>query len=147
MNNTSEFDICFHKSHIKFVILLGRVEYAIVGGSHMTLQPFLVHMQQELGLCSPRGISAVLDESADGFVKSDASACLLLQRRSTAKRVYATILSSRVNVDGRKTEGMFFPSAESQIDLMVMAYKEAGIDPLKLTYFEAHCTGTKVSNN
>ena len=110
----------------------------------MTLEPFLLHMQQEAGVCSPRGVSAVLDESADGFVKSDATCCLFLQKSSTAKRVYAKVLSSRVNVDGKKTVGMFFPSSESQEDLMVMAYKEAGIDPLKLTYVEGHLTATKV---
>ena len=102
-------------------------------------------MQQELGLCSPRGISSVLDESADGFVKADAGACLLLQKRSTAKRVYATVLSSRVNADGKKNVGMFHPSSEAQEDLMVMSYKEAGIDPLTLTYIEGHMTGTKVN--
>ena len=125
--------------------MLGRTEYAIVGGTHMTLQPFVLQMQQECNICSPRGISAIMDESADGFVKADAVVCLLLQRKTTAKRVYAKVLTSRMNVDGKKTVGMFFPSSEAQEDLMVMAYKEAGIDPLKLTYMEAHLTGTKVN--
>ena len=125
--------------------LAGRVDYAIVGGTHMILEPFLVHTQQETGICSPRGISAVLDQSADGFVKSDATACLFLQRESTAKRVYAKVLSSRVNNDGRKTVGMFFPSSEAQEQLMVEAYKMSGIDPLKLTYVEGHLTATKVN--
>ena len=110
----------------------------------MTLQPFLLHGAQETSFCSPRGISAVLDESADGFVKADASVILFLQKASTAKRVYAKVLSSRMNVDGRKTGGMYFPSSEAQEELMVMAYKEAEIDPLKLTYIEGHLTGTKV---
>ena len=128
-----------------FKSIKGRVEYAVVGGTHMTLEPFLIHMQEEVGICSPRGISAVLDESADGFVKSDATAVVFLERRSTAKRIYASVLSSRMNVDGKKKVGQFFPSSESQESLMIMTYKDAGIDPLKLTYFEGHLTGTKVS--
>ena len=119
-------------------------DYAIVGGAHMTQAPFLFQMSQELSLCSPRGISACLDQSADGFVKSEAVACVLLQRRPNARRIYASVLASRVNVDGRKTVGMFFPSSKAQEDLMQKTYTEANIDPLKLTYFEAHCTGTKV---
>ena len=111
----------------------------------MNLEPFMVQMQQEAGICSPRGVSAVLDESADGFVKGDAVACVLLQRRATAKRVYATVRSARMNVDGYKKVGTFFPSSEAQQTLMVKTYKEAGIDPLKLTYFEGHLTGTRVS--
>ena len=102
-------------------------------------------MQQKSGVCSSRGVSAVLDESADGFVKSDGVACLLLQRRATAKRVYATVLSARMNVDGYKKTGQFFPSSKVQEDLMVETYKESQIDPLSLTYLEGHLTGTRVS--
>ena len=111
----------------------------------MNLEPFMYQMQQESGICSPRGVSAVLDESADGFVKSDGVACVLLQRRATAKRVYATVRSARMNVDGYKKVGTFFPSSEAQQTLMVQTYKEARIDPLDLTYFEGHLTGTRVS--
>ena len=102
-------------------------------------------MQQESGICSPRGVSAVLDESADGFVKSDGVACLLLQRRATAKRVYASVISARMNVDGYKKVGTFFPSSKVQEDIMVQSYRESKIDPLSLTYIEGHLTGTRVS--
>ena len=112
----------------------------------MTLEPFVLQMQQEAGICSPRGVSAVLDESADGFVKADAVACVLLQKRSTAKRVYATVRSARMNVDGHKKVGTFFPSNEAQEMLMVQSYQDAGIDPLSLTFFEGHLTGTRVSS-
>jgi acyl transferase domain-containing protein len=40
--------------------------------------------------------------------------------------------------------GTLFPSHELQRDLMIKTYKEANVDPLKVTYFEAHSTGTKV---
>ena len=110
----------------------------------MTLEPFIIQMQQETGICSPRGVSAVLDESADGFVKADGVACVLLQRRDTAKRVYATVRSARMNVDGYKKVGAFYPSNEAQEMLMVQSYRDAGIDPLSLTFFEGHLTGTRV---
>ena len=110
----------------------------------MMFEPFLQHMTQEMGLVSKRGIPAVLDESADGYVKSEAVACLLLERRTTANRVYAQVLASRVNNDGRKPDGPYFPSSKSQQELMTMTYKSVGIDPLKLTYIEGHMTGTKV---
>ena len=124
---------------------IGQADYAIVAGTHLNFQPYYMQLFQDLAMCSPRGIPAVMDESADGYVKSDAISCLLLQRRSTAKRVYATVLTSRVNIDGRKKEGIYHPSSKMQEELMVMAYREAGIDPLKLTYVEGHLTGTKVS--
>ena len=110
----------------------------------MNLTPAVIQVQQESGVCSPRGVSAVLDESADGFVKSDGVACLLLQRRATAKRVYATVCAARMNVDGYKKTGQFFPSSKVQEDLMVQSYEESKIDPLSITYIEGHLTGTRV---
>ncbi len=93
---------------------------------------------------SPEGRSKVWDEDADGFVRGETVACLFLQKKPNAKRIYATVLHSRINIDGNKNMGMFFPFSESQRDLMIKVYKEANVDPLKLTYFEAHGTGTKV---
>jgi fatty acid synthase len=93
---------------------------------------------------SPEGISKVWDEDANGFVRGETVACLFLQKKPNAKRIYATVLHSRTNIDGYKTMGTLFPSHELQRDLMIKTYKEANVDPLKVTYFEAHATGTKV---
>ncbi|CAG2178097.1 unnamed protein product, partial [Oppiella nova] len=125
---------------------LGHIDNAIVCGTHMTFEPFLLQMSQELGICSPRGVSAVLDEGADGYVKGEVVCAVFLQRREMARRVYASVRSARMNIDGHKTGGMFMPLSESQEELMVDTYKEANVDPLELTYFEAHCTGTKVGD-
>jgi len=77
-------------------------------------------------------------------VRGETVACLFLQRKDNAKRIYATVLNSGVNIDGNKTMGMFFPSSEGQEELMIKTYKEANVDPLEVNYFEAHATGTKV---
>ena len=110
----------------------------------LNLNPHLIQLMQEASLCSPRGISAVLDESADGFVKADGVASVFLQRRHAAKRVYATVRSAQMNDDGYKTTGPYFPLTDAQQALMTDSYKEAAIDPLRLTYMEGHLTGTKV---
>ncbi len=129
---------------IYYTLFLGKIEYAIVGGTNINLQPFTNHLYQNSHFNSKDGKSKVWDEEADGFVRGETVACLFLQRKSSAKRIYATVLHSRTNIDGYKNMGMFFPSSESQRDLMITTYKEANVDPLKLTYFEAHGTGTKV---
>ena len=71
-------------------------------------------------------------------------ATLFLQRKSKAKRIYATILHSTTNIDGNKKMGMFFPSSAIQEQLMIKTYTQANIDPLLVNYFEAHGTGTEV---
>ncbi|CAG2176831.1 unnamed protein product, partial [Oppiella nova] len=125
---------------------LGHIDNAVVCGTHMLFEPFIYQFQQELNICSPRGVAAVLDREADGFVKGESVCCVFLQRRHNARRIYATVLSSRMNIDGNKTVGMYFPSAEAQEELMVKSYSEVNVDPLALTYFEAHCTGTKAGD-
>ncbi|CAG2101714.1 unnamed protein product, partial [Medioppia subpectinata] len=127
-------------------LMLGNTDAAVVCGTHMVFEPFVNQIQEEYGICSPRGVSAVLDESADGYVKSEAVCCLFLQRHKDARRVYAEVMSARVNVDGKKKMGMFYPSADAQEQLMIQSYKIAEIDPARLTYFEAHATGTKVGD-
>jgi fatty acid synthase len=124
--------------------LKGKCDNAIVGGSQINLQPFTNHIFQTTRLNSFDGIPKVWDESADGFVRGETVACLFLQRKDNAKRIYATVLNSGVNIDGNKTMGMFFPSSEGQEELMIKTYKEANVDPLEVNYFEAHATGTKV---
>src|SRR5690606_17185847 len=71
-------------------------------------------------------------------VRSETIGCLILQRRSQAKRVYATVLHAKVNSDGFKSVGLFAPYWARQRDLMVQTYQEAEVDPNELTYFEAH---------
>ncbi|CAG2118837.1 unnamed protein product, partial [Medioppia subpectinata] len=145
-------------------IKLGNIDYAVVAGIHTTLQPLAIQIGQKGGILSPRGQSCPLDESADGFVKAEAVCCVLLQRRQSACRVYASVRSAGINNDGKKTIeyasvrsaginndgkktiGMFCPSSEAQEELMVDTYTKAGIDPLELTYIEAHLTGTKVGD-
>ena len=91
------------------------------------------------------GIPKVWDERADGFVRGESVVSLFLQRKSSAKRIYATVLHTKTNIDGNKKMGMFFPSSKTQEDLMIRTYTEAKLDPLRVNYIEAHGTGTEVS--
>ena len=95
-------------------------------------------------MSTPDGIPKVWDKDANGFVRGETVVTLLLQRKSDAKRIYATVLGSGVNNDGNKKEGIMFPSPVGQHQLMTKVLKEAKVDPKDVTYFEAHGTGTKV---
>ena len=121
---------------------LGKCETAIVGSAQVNLEPFISFMFQTNNMTSVDGIPRVWDKDANGFVRSEAIACVLLQRKSQAKRIYATVVHSKTNVDGYKQVGGFFPSKILQQKLMEETYIEAGIDPNQIDYFEAHATGT-----
>lgn len=76
--------------------------------------------------------------------RSEAVVSMFIQRRKDAKRIYSTILHSKTNSDGYKTEGITFPSREAQYKLMKQCYEEAKIDPEEnINYVEAHITGRK----
>ena len=70
---------------------------------------------------------------------------IYLQKASTAKRVYATVVNAKTNTDGNKVQGITFPSGEMQKKLIKEVYAEVGVNPADVVYVEAHGTGTKVS--
>ncbi|CAG2101282.1 unnamed protein product [Medioppia subpectinata] len=127
-------------------LIIGNIDYALIAGVHINQEPVIMHMGQTAGFLSSTGQCCPLDESADGYVKGEAVCCLLLQRRQTACRVYAGVRGAGVNCDGKKTIGMFCPSSEAQEELMVDTYTKSGVDPLDITYIEAHITGTKAGD-
>ena len=109
----------------------------------MLLNP-ISHKKFQYGMSTPDGIPKVWDKDANGFVRGETVVTLLLQRKSDAKRIYATVLGSGVNNDGNKKEGIMFPSPIGQHQLMAKVLTEANVNPKDVTYFEAHGTGTKV---
>ena len=86
----------------------------------------------------------VWGEEADGYTRGETVSCVLLQRQSQAKRVYATVLGSSINNDGYKSIGRIVPQEETQEMLMTEVIKKAGVSPSQISYFEAHATGTEV---
>ncbi|KAM7297357.1 putative beta-ketoacyl synthase [Ixodes scapularis] len=91
-------------------------------------------------------VSYSLDFSGKGYVRSEAVGVFFLQRVSEARRIYAKLVHIKANVDGFKVEGVTFPSGRAQEALLRDVYKEARVDPLSVSYLEAHGTGTKVGD-
>lgn len=82
--------------------------------------------------------------SGNGYVRSEAAVVIYLQKSSSAKRVYATVVHAKTNTDGNKVQGITFPSGEMQKKLIKEVYAECKVDPRDVAYVEAHGTGTKV---
>jgi len=88
------------------------------------------------------GSCKFLDSSANGYVRSETCSVIFLQKKSEAKRIYATILHAKTNTDGYKDQGITYPSWQSQSKLMKSTLREAGIKPTDIKFVEAHGTGT-----
>lgn len=124
---------------------VGQCDRVIVAGVAIHLRPSTATAFHSLQMLSDDGRSKCLDASADGYCRSEAVVSILLQKRSEAKRIYATVLNTRTNNDGYKPEGITFPSFTAQRRLMKETYSEAGVNPLDVKYMEVSLALRKCS--
>ena len=113
------------------------------------LSPDTVELANELGMLSPDGRCKAFDRRANGYVKCEGVGALLLKPLDRAiadgDHVYAVIRGSAEN-HGGKANSLTAPNPDAQTDLLIDAYKNAGIDPGEVTYIEAHGTGTELGD-
>jgi fatty acid synthase len=119
---------------------------AIVAGINLCLRAATQMQFYSLNMISPDGHCKCLDETANGYAKGEACVIMILQKKSQAKRIYATVIHTKTNSDGFKDLGITYPSWELQRNLIRDTYSEAGIDPRVIKYCEAHCTGTQAGD-
>ncbi|GAB6033129.1 hypothetical protein CHUAL_012739 [Chamberlinius hualienensis] len=124
----------------------GRCDAAIVGGVNVNCRPTITLGFLRLGVLSQDGVCRTFDADAKGYVRCEAVVSLLLQKRSDARREYATILHTKLNADGYKAQGVTYPNGIRQGQLLREAYTEAGVDPKDVVYIECHGTGTGVGD-
>ncbi|KAJ3657154.1 hypothetical protein Zmor_016179 [Zophobas morio] len=120
----------------------GECDAAIVAGVNLLLKPETSLEFSKLGMLNAEGKCKSFDASGNGYVRSEATVVIYLQKATIAKRVYATILGMKVNNDGYKVEGITFPSGSMQNELIRDTYTKFGVDRSEVTYLEAHGTGT-----
>ena len=87
-----------------------------------------------------------LDQSADGYVKTEGCTVIVLQKSSAAKRCYASVVNIGANVDGYKGKGITYPSIETQSILMKSTLEKVDVNPKDVLYIEAHGTGTQAGD-
>ncbi len=127
----------------------GDIPLALVGGANAILQPDVAVAFSKAGMLSPTGRCRAFAAAADGFVRAEGAAVVILKPLSRAitdgDRVYAVIRSTVTNQDGR-TGGLTVPSEGQQAAMLAEAYRLAGVPPARVGYVEAHGTGTPVGD-
>lgn len=128
----------------------GECELALAGAANVILQPFITVAYSQSKMMAPDGRCKFGDADADGYVRSEGAAVLVLKRLADALAdgddVYAVIHGSAVNNDGRGGGYLATPSQTGQEDLLRKAYRAAGVDPRDVQYVEAHGTGTRAGD-
>ncbi|MEY9988679.1 acyl transferase domain-containing protein/NADPH:quinone reductase-like Zn-dependent oxidoreductase/SAM-dependent methyltransferase/acyl carrier protein [Streptomyces sp. V4I8] len=127
----------------------GTSRVALAGGINVLMSPYSYAGFCYAGMLSRRGRCAAFSADADGFVRAEGGAVLVLKRLADAvadgDRIHAVLAGTGSNSDGRTT-GMTLPSWEAQEALLRAVCREAGVGPDDLVYFEAHGTGTPVGD-
>ncbi|WP_375541018.1 amino acid adenylation domain-containing protein [Paenibacillus tyrfis] len=123
----------------------GECEMALAGGVNLTLSPEVNIGLSKARMLSPTGRCHTFDGTADGYVRGEGCAVVVLKRLSDAQAakdpILAVIRGSAANQDGR-TNGLTAPNKASQTAVIREAIGNAGVKPQEVQYVEAHGTGT-----
>ncbi|MBY8850488.1 type I polyketide synthase, partial [Saccharothrix sp. MB29] len=103
----------------------------------------------KFGGLSPDGRCFTFDARANGYVRGEGAAVLVLKPLRAALAdgddVYAVIRGSAVNNDGA-TPGLTVPRPAAQAAVVRAAQRRAGVDASAVQYVELHGTGTPVGD-
>ncbi len=127
----------------------GESDLALAGGCALLLEPHGSTCMSAQGMLSPTGRCRAFDVGADGFVRSEGCAVVLLKRLPDAlrdgNRILAVVRGTAANQDGR-SETLTMPSLDAQVAVYRAALADAGVDPDTVGVVEAHGTGTPVGD-
>jgi myxalamid-type polyketide synthase MxaD len=125
-------------------------QVALAAAANVVLQPHISIAYSQSRMMASDGRCKFGDARADGYVRSDGAAGIVLKRLSRAQadgdRIHALIRGSAVNNDGRSSGFLASPGQPGQEDMLRKAYRAAGVDPATVDYVEAHGTGTSAGD-
>jgi len=127
----------------------GDCDMAIAGGANLMLSDEGTVGMTLLGALSPSFQCRSFDANANGYVRGEGGAIVVLKKLSDAQRnndnIRAVILGSAVNHDG-KSQGLTAPSGLAQQKVIRTALQRAGVAIRTISYVETHGTGTPLGD-
>ncbi|HYJ84997.1 MAG TPA: SDR family NAD(P)-dependent oxidoreductase [Pyrinomonadaceae bacterium] len=130
-------------------ISLGECELAIAGGVNVSIHPQKYQLLSQGRFAASDGRCRSFGEGGDGYVPGEGVGALLLKplRQAVADRdqIYGVIKGSSIN-HGGKTNGYTVPNPKAQEELITEALRSAKLDSSRISYIEAHGTGTTLGD-
>ncbi|MFF4739679.1 SDR family NAD(P)-dependent oxidoreductase [Streptomyces sp. NPDC001262] len=127
----------------------GECGLALAGGVNLAWSPKHFVAFSQASMLSRTGRSRAFDQSADGYVRGEGGAVLLLKPLARAVEdgdpIHAVIKGIATN-HGGKTSSLTVTNPAAQSDLIQGLYDRAGIRPETVSYIEAHGPGTPVGD-
>jgi acyl transferase domain-containing protein/acyl carrier protein len=139
--------VCIHEA--RKALERGECKYALAGGVSLDFHPWKYISFSKSRMLSPDGQCKTFDKDANGYVPGEGVGVVILQRLEDAilekNHIYGIIKGSAINHTG-ETNSITAPKVETQQDVILSAYQDAGISPENVTYVEAHGTGTSLGD-
>jgi 3-oxoacyl-[acyl-carrier-protein] synthase II len=135
-------------------IATGRSDLVVTGGSEAALTPiglasFCAAKSLSTRNDDPSGASRPFDKERDGFVLSEGAGILVLEEYEHAKKrnatIYAELLGYGATDDAYHITAPL-PDGAGAARAMELAIADAGIEPEKIDYINAHGTGTELND-
>ncbi len=127
----------------------GECDAALVGGVNVMTIPEPTIYFCQLGALSPTGRCRGFDAQADGYVRAEGAAVVVLRPLAGAiadgDAIQAVIRGTAINHGGRQS-GLTVPSGRAQEAVIRSALADARADPGEVDYIEAHGTGTPLGD-
>jgi acyl transferase domain-containing protein/surfactin synthase thioesterase subunit/aryl carrier-like protein len=127
----------------------GECDLSLVGGVNLILSPETTIAACRARMLSPDGRCKTFDAAANGYVRAEGCAVVVLKRLDEAinagDRILGVIRGSAVNQDGASS-GLTVPNGPSQERVIRDALKQAGLESRDIAYLEAHGTGTSLGD-
>lgn len=142
------FAVALHRATL--ALRAGIIDRAIVGAANIMLVPDVTNRLNESRQLTHRGQVLSFGENGDGFIRSEGVGTILLERladvEKAGRRVYAVIKHTRVNFNGQGGVSMASPNTDAHCELIKDCYREAAIDPHRVSYIEAQGMGLPVAD-
>jgi len=127
----------------------GECELAIAGGVNVSIHPNKYLLLGQGKFVSSKGRCESFGLGGDGYVPGEGVGAVLLKPLSKAivdgDNIYGIIKATAIN-HGGKTNGYTVPNPNAQASVIKRAFAKGGINPRKISYIEAHGTGTSLGD-
>jgi acyl transferase domain-containing protein len=120
---------------------------ALAGGVNFLLSASTTYNTVRAGMLTQDGRCKALDASADGYVRSEGCAVMLMAAHANldAQETIIALAGTAVNQDGRSS-ALTAPNGPAQQQVVRLALANAGITPIAVAGISLHGTGTSLGD-
>ncbi|MDO8472906.1 MAG: beta-ketoacyl-ACP synthase II [Dehalococcoidia bacterium] len=136
------------------IIQRGEADAMLAGGSEAPIVPILIHSLGTMGATTGRSDDPAkacrpFDADRDGFIPAEGGAVLVLEDLESALRrdapIYGEVIGYAATCDAYHVTSPS-PGGEGALRCMKLALKDAGVEPDRVDYINAHGTSTKLND-